>query len=179
MKNTETLWDKAFSEGNISKEAKILFLMLLGIKDLLGKNITAEQVKQDCFIELSEAGYILGSPTKYSLNKNKLSAEILALKSDSEASDGPVPSMMDLVSYFKTQHLRFRDTKPKSNQKSLVQLRLLTRLYSSKEVKSAIIPFFHDNKVKQLKGQLTIGDFYNWAIYHLKVMRKNRGNTSN
>lgn len=124
-------------------------------------------------MELSEKGYILGTPVRYSLNFNKIKAAGLAQAvADTPSSPASAvslaPSLMTLLKTFNDGHARIKKAKARNNEKSLSLLRSLVRKYDARLVFAAIGPFFQSKVAVTAKGPMSIQDFYGWADRQLK-----------
>lgn len=157
-----------FGEINLSDSAKTLFIFLLGFKQLTGKLPNPDKVPVigsgdiiEVFVELTEAGYILGSPRNYELNLKKLKLQNFSTKIRE-------PSVLELVQSFREHHQKYRKSKPINGEKDLIQLRFLIRNFSGVTVKELIQPFFVHIHEKKTVGPTSISHFFPFALKRLE-----------
>lgn len=152
----------------LTHKAKQLFVILSGIERLLGTYCSIEQIPRiggqdprDLLIELSDAGYVLGTPTKYELNLKKLKMR------PKFSTKEPEPKVLQIIREFQKQSKAYRKQRATNAEKDMIQLRFLIRNYNGYEVQKMIVPFFTDKKTVARKGQVTVNEFFNFALFRL------------
>lgn len=162
-----------FPQGTkLSHGAQKLFIFLAGFERITGKlpdttrvelPATSFQDVDELLIELSDEGYIQGTPQKFTLNFTKVAVTTKSLHVNSKPM-----SMLDLLDKYKKLHTKHFKCKMPSGEKDLLQLRHLVRQFSADEVSNLIPAFFHDDKIRGRKGPFKLDVFFLWATNHLR-----------